>query len=302
MVSIILTTLNGASTLNHLLESINKQTYTNIEVILIDAGSKDNTVQIFNEFIFNNTIKKTYINNENEINIVDSYRTGFNASSGQYIITIGHDDFFYDIKWLEISVEILSNNKDIGLVWGRSLILDSNLNAIEINPKFEEKIFDLQNTFAQVLATNRIPTDVNCIIKRNIFDLCFPNINDGDCYIFTPHHYFYLKFFELNYYGKFLEKIATCSVNPANDFNRRQGKFTIRETKCSKSFRQKMQLSTILFFLNFNHIRLPKISQFHFKKGKFYFFYTVILILFDFYLYKYSISRIFRTKIIKKFS
>lgn len=50
MVSIIVTTKNEGSVLGILLESINKQTYRNIEVILVDNHSTDNTLKIARKF------------------------------------------------------------------------------------------------------------------------------------------------------------------------------------------------------------------------------------------------------------
>jgi glycosyltransferase involved in cell wall biosynthesis len=60
MISIIIPVYNGEKTLIDTIESIESQTYTNLEVIIVNDGSKDKTAEVFEEFSKNNELKYNY--------------------------------------------------------------------------------------------------------------------------------------------------------------------------------------------------------------------------------------------------
>jgi len=61
LVSVIITTKNSSSTLINCLESIKKQTYKNIEIILVDNNSIDRTKEIASKYIIISNVKNEYI-------------------------------------------------------------------------------------------------------------------------------------------------------------------------------------------------------------------------------------------------
>jgi glycosyltransferase involved in cell wall biosynthesis len=296
--SIVIVILNGAETLLRLLNSIEKQSHKFIEVILVDGGSSDATVNMFNSYKFN-TATPIFIDNSRELNIVESYRLGYSASNGEYVMTIGHDDYFYDNNWVQYCVNFLNINKNYSLVWGRSMSVDHNGVAYGITPRFDEIIVDGRDSLLQTFVTGRIPTDVNSIIRTQVFDLCFPNKKDDDCYLFTPHLYFYKAFYMNNLVYKYSPQIATCSIDVKqsgqNRLKSRQTRFKSRESKCLKRFNRWIK-GYVIHNLFFNK---KLYREFSIKK-------LVILLLADL-SYKYTVYRAIRLisrkikKITKKF-
>ena len=57
MISIIIPVYNGAKTLEETLISIEKQSYTNYEVIIVNDGSTDRTINVFEKFIQQRNLK-----------------------------------------------------------------------------------------------------------------------------------------------------------------------------------------------------------------------------------------------------
>jgi len=87
-VTVITATFNAGKTLVHLINSIINQSDTNYELILIDGGSKDNTVDIikqYSSYIF-------YWISEPDNGIYDAWNKGIQKASGNWIMFLGADD------------------------------------------------------------------------------------------------------------------------------------------------------------------------------------------------------------------
>lgn len=102
-VSIIVPAYNCEKTIEKCLDSIINQTYRNTEIIVINDGSKDNTINILKQYAkIDKRIK--LIDRENS-GVSKSRNIGIEASSGEYISFVDADD------WLEPNmIEIMVNN------------------------------------------------------------------------------------------------------------------------------------------------------------------------------------------------
>lgn len=87
-VSIITATYNSAATIKTTLESIAKQTYANIEHIVVDGLSKDNTLEIVRQF------PNVKIIAEKDNGLYDAINKGIKAATGDIIGILNSDDFF----------------------------------------------------------------------------------------------------------------------------------------------------------------------------------------------------------------
>lgn len=90
-ISVIIPCYNVCEYIERCLESVLNQTYKNIEVILIDDGSTDNTDVVISKLIDN---KKNiiFIRNENS-GVSNARNTGLKHSSGEYLMFIDSDDY-----------------------------------------------------------------------------------------------------------------------------------------------------------------------------------------------------------------
>ena len=90
MISIIVPVYNVESYLKECLESIQKQTYTNFEVILVNDGSTDNSKEICEEYCRKDT-RFHLINQENQGQSIARNR-GVAESTGEFIVFVDSDD------------------------------------------------------------------------------------------------------------------------------------------------------------------------------------------------------------------
>lgn len=106
-VSIILPTYNGAKYLRQAIDSCLSQTYRNIELIIVDDFSTDQTPEIIKSY---EDPRIKYIRNEKNQRLPRSLNIGFAASSGDYL-TWTSDDNFYLPQAIEKMLKYLEENK-----------------------------------------------------------------------------------------------------------------------------------------------------------------------------------------------
>ena len=91
-VSIITISYNAEKTLEQTIKSVINQTYKNIEYIIIDGGSTDNTLNIIN----NNEAKITKWISEPDKGLYDAMNKGAELAQGDYLIFMNAGDTFVD--------------------------------------------------------------------------------------------------------------------------------------------------------------------------------------------------------------
>lgn len=95
-VSIITVCYNSEKTIRKTIESVLKQTYSNIEYIVVDGKSTDSTLKIVKEYIplFSKANKQIKVVSEKDSGIYDAMNKGIRLSSGEIIGIINSDDFY----------------------------------------------------------------------------------------------------------------------------------------------------------------------------------------------------------------
>lgn len=124
LVSVVIPTHNRADLLPRAINSVLKQTYTNIEVIIVSDGSTDNTRDVVDSFIKNDDRVKFIEYTPSKGGNV-ARNKGIEASTGEYIAFLDDDDEWL-LEKLKKQVEIIESDKEIGLVYTGSRIIYVN--------------------------------------------------------------------------------------------------------------------------------------------------------------------------------
>ena len=118
-VSVLTTVYNCENTIAKTIESVLNQTYGNIEYIIIDGASTDNTLKIVNSYIeiFNNTPGRSLrIISEKDNGMYDALNKGVAKASGVLVGSINADDW-YEPEAVEKMVDFY-NKKHYDVAWG----------------------------------------------------------------------------------------------------------------------------------------------------------------------------------------
>jgi glycosyltransferase involved in cell wall biosynthesis len=127
-VSIVLPTFNGEKYLRQSLESCLKQTYRNIEVIIVDDGSTDTTPQIIHSCEDNRIIS---IRHDRNRGLPHSLNCGFAAATGNYLTWTSDDNYFAEPA-LEKMVSFLKANNCCFVYCDYYMFDDGNPDALKI--------------------------------------------------------------------------------------------------------------------------------------------------------------------------
>lgn len=150
LVTIIIITYNSMDYVIQTLESAKRQTYTNIELIISDDASKDNTVKVCRDWLENNknSFKNVQlITTNNNSGIPGNCNRGVKKSNGEWIKLIAGDDILVG-DCLELFMDAIAKDKSIEFLAGRFQTFTSKNGVLDIKEKKhpkEEKLsfFDL---------------------------------------------------------------------------------------------------------------------------------------------------------------
>jgi glycosyltransferase involved in cell wall biosynthesis len=136
LISIIIATYNRAKTLQQCIDSITCQTYPHTELIVIDGGSTDDTVEILKA----NSDRITYWESKKDRGIYDAWNKALDYVHGEWVYFLGADDYCWAPDVLDqIAQHIGRAGKGVDVVYGKVALVSSSGNVLEILGKSWEK-------------------------------------------------------------------------------------------------------------------------------------------------------------------
>lgn len=111
-VSVLLPVRNGERFIEESVRSVLSQTLKNFELLVVDDGSQDRTIELLESF---GDPRLTIIKNTGQPGLVGALNTGISFAEGDFIARIDHDDIALPTR-LEVQANILRRKRNVGLV------------------------------------------------------------------------------------------------------------------------------------------------------------------------------------------
>lgn len=143
------------------IESVLSQTYKNFEIIVVDDGSPDRTVEICQQFID----PRIKIVSQKNRGLAGARNTGIRHAHGDYLAFLDGDDLWLPEK-LEKHLEHLENSSTVGISFSRSAFVDETGNSLGtyLMPKFKDI------TPPDLLRDNPVGNGSAPVVRREVFE------------------------------------------------------------------------------------------------------------------------------------
>lgn len=125
MFSIIIPTLNVAAVLPACLDSIARQTCGDFELVLVDGGSTDETLDIANIFA-PNLGERLIIHRDTDQGVYDAMNRGVDLATGTWLLFLGADDSLYEADTLARVAAFIGEHEPSDLVYGDVIMRSTN--------------------------------------------------------------------------------------------------------------------------------------------------------------------------------
>lgn len=170
--SVVLINYNHGHYLAEALNSIINQTYPNVEIIVIDGGSVDDSTAILKSYPGVKWIS------EADNNGGHAFSKGVQLATGSFVYFLTSSDGFVDNRWIETSMEFFRENSDLALVSADVVGVRQNsiLNGYGW-PRGDSVAWGNKELFFNWLFTGIGFTSVSFAIRREVLEICAPSID-----------------------------------------------------------------------------------------------------------------------------
>ena len=156
-ISIITVCFNAEKTIRRTIESVVNQSYKNIEYIMVDGQSEDDTVSIIKGF--ENHISKLV--SEKDKGIYDAMNKGIDLATGTYLLFLNADDYLISETAVENIVNQINQHADKEIYYGNLVVYD--------HTSGRGKIWQPDEVSGKLLFNSTLPHPAT-LYRRSVFE------------------------------------------------------------------------------------------------------------------------------------
>lgn len=159
-ISIITVVYNNERTIREAINSVLKQTYSDIEYVIIDGNSIDKTVQLINEY----SDQLGYFISEKDMGIYDAMNKGIKAATGEVIGILNSDDLYRDTTVIGTVMNEFIQNPTLDIVYG-DLVYVKNSNVDKVVRYWKSNSY-----YKNFFETGNVPPHPSLFVKREVYE------------------------------------------------------------------------------------------------------------------------------------
>lgn len=229
--SVIIPTFNRQQTIRRAIDSVFAQSITDIEVIVVDDGSRDETSVIMADCT---DARMKYICHTTNLGQNAALNTGVKAADGEFVAFLDSDDEWHP-TFLERVFQQFSQNQDLGCVYTWANIVDATTGKIEVAEKFKVE----GDIYAEALSQGYVSHMITLVTRRGLlfdvglFDEEFEVCQDDDICI---------RLAKVTRFGLISEPLATIYSDTGDQISRKVNKHAEGIWKLTEKFSSEMLL------------------------------------------------------------
>ena len=175
LISIGIPTYTSAATIRNTIESILRQTYTNLEINVVDDKSKDNTLeivkQIQNECLQSGDGRIRIYENEKNLGMSGNWTKCLSVARGEFVKLICADDMM-DEEALEKEIKAMEEHPSVNLVESDTRLVDITGKTTGRFPRYRKSgVVDGKKVArTSIIWNNFFGAPVNNLIRKSVLD------------------------------------------------------------------------------------------------------------------------------------
>lgn len=199
-ISIITASYNYEDFIKETIESILAQTHEDWELIIVDDGSADNSIEVIKSYVKcdGRISLLTHDNNQN-LGLIEAVKLGLSQAAGDYIAFLESDDI-WESNYLEEKIKVIKGHPDAGFIFNSVEMFGDEKTMKEYDKYFDfskkilRKITFPQNIFNLMLLSNFVPTFSCVMVKKEAilecnFDMVFAPWLDWGLWLQIAYRY-----------------------------------------------------------------------------------------------------------------
>jgi len=207
-ISLITISFNNALDIRPTIESVISQSYQNIEYIIVDGGSQDDTLTVIQEY----KSKISRLISEPDKNLYDAINKGLKLATGNIVGLIHAGDTLFSSEVVKKIANHFDNN-DIDIMYGHSIIVDKDNAPFRVNksPEFSRNL----------IRRGWMPSHQSIYLKRILleqygyYDLSLHPYSDYEFFL----RYFYFNKLKIKRLDEFILRFSKGGISTKNYMN-----------------------------------------------------------------------------------
>jgi len=197
LVSIVLPAYNHGKYLHEAIQSVLSQSYSNVELLVFDDGSTDNTAEILATYG-----KQFYWERHNNMGQSATLNKGWQMSTGEIISYLSADDAL-EPNAVEMAVKCLHHDNDAVLAYGDYLLVDAESKVIE-------RVYAPEFDYSEMVANIVVQPGPGVFFRRYAFEK-IGGWNESLCQI--PDYEYWLRLGILGHFTRIPKSLARYRVH-----------------------------------------------------------------------------------------
>jgi glycosyltransferase involved in cell wall biosynthesis len=254
LISVIIPVFNGEQTIKEAIESVLNQTFSDLELIVIDDGSSDSTLNILSRVRDLRLKVFSYAN----AGVCVSRNRGFSHASGEFISFLDADDL-WTLDKLEAQLEALNANPEAAVAY-------SWVDYMDPTGKFFRDGSHINangNIYEEILVKNILENGSNPLIRRQAlvkvggFNQRTPLVGDWDMWLRLSVHYHFVAVPRPQVLYRMSSNSASTNVLRMEAEALQLIKEAFKQAPQSMQHLKKRSLSTLYNYLTFKALETP---------------------------------------------
>ncbi|EID4390487.1 glycosyltransferase [Vibrio vulnificus] len=201
LISIIIASYNHSDYIKKTIESAIEQDYDNIELIIIDDGSKDNSDMVISELKSRceNRFKRYVYIKQSNMGLSRTLNKAISISNGKYIMPIGSDDIVIKNK-CSVLLPYLEDDDLLAAVFGCAIFIDEH----DRETGYQKPIMKI-HTMDELILSENLPLTPGVILRKSALD----NVGGFHSELKLEDWYMWLKLADSGYKLMTVDKVVS---------------------------------------------------------------------------------------------